>query len=752
MAEQKAFLDYRQTGDTGADSAASIQPLKNGEYADETTFNRPLENLRQRSEIVRAQVQDLLYYRDRGQVLFELTPTSTATWGGPTTGGGTGVLTVTGTLKISPFSAPAAPVRGSLATGAAGTNQLTYSLSSSTYASQGTNAITVEHRATTGQQLAVSIVDGPVYHVLVQFDSGNVNHTNSAAKAALDTAIAANAFLAGKLTTAVDGTGVLAALAETRISGSADDESHWVLGTSITNLTSVRKLNIGDGIGIWYKYLIEPDNDPADPKGNVAGGRAESSVTRNNHNIPAGSLFVTSDSASKIPGAIIICRVAYNGQLVFADGTRVAPGESTKFESVTTTLNAQLTNYVTSSSLSSTLGNYSTTSAMNTAISNAVANRATTTYVDTQINTRTTPTAVNSQIDTKLTGYATQTWVQQQGYSTGSGVSQTYVDNQVATRTTPTQVNTQIDAKLTGYATQTWVQQQGYSTGGGGVSQAYVDGQVATRTTPTAVNTQILAANSTGTVQLLDVYYALQAPGTSGAGIYINAILVHRDGTLIRITGLYNMSDVLAPETTIVANKWIYLYAYNHGGTWKPVLSDQGTYSENNNYNASPPFSSRMNGYGFYLPNSVGGGTVGNNTMPCFGALRTLGNGIFMQQVCNRNILYGTYGALNNLTNYAASTLTTALVDEFWPFNARAVRVTGSASTAATSSTSVYLYYPFNATNWATAEAFTSLTVLAGHQTSHAYTIAAHLARSYFYGAEIPGNKAASLDLREVHF
>ena len=81
---------------------------------------------------------------------------------------------------------------------------------------------------------------------------------------------------------------------------------------------------------------------------------------------------------------------------------------------------------------------------------------------------------VNVSKSSFLSGYATQTWVQNQGYLTGSDLTgyatQTWVQNQ----------GYLTGSDLTGYATQTWVQNQGYLTGSdliGYATQSWVENQ-----------------------------------------------------------------------------------------------------------------------------------------------------------------------------------------------------------------------------------------------------------------------------------
>jgi len=417
MAEQKAFLDYRTGGDTGQSDAASIQPFNNGEAANQLVLGRPSENLRLRTETIRDNLQDLFYHRDFSKLIYELTPGGSIAWGGPLNAGGTGIVTVTGTIKVSPILSPTAPIRGALAVGTQGSNLITYAASSQSFASQGLNAVTIEHRASPGKTLAVSISGTPVSRVLVEFDAGNSGHTPSAVKTAFDAAVVGNSALAGKLSATISGAGVVSALVETPLSGSVDDESHWVAGTLITAATTARKLNLGDGLAIWYKYVVEATADASDPKGSVAGGRGESSITRGNSSVPAGSIFVTSDSARKIPGAIPLFRVGYGGQLIFADGSRIAAGETTSFQSPATIVTGLLNSYNTGTVVPQTTAAIDAvqtqlTAAYQAAISNSASNTSqaitsnyTTAITNAISNSRSTITAeYNTAINNAVSG------------------------------------------------------------------------------------------------------------------------------------------------------------------------------------------------------------------------------------------------------------------------------------------------------------------------------------------------------------
>lgn len=101
-------VDYTQPPspalDTGGTDPASIRPILNGEPAIAAVANRPDENLRLRTEVVREELEQLKYVvdADRGYIV---SGGGTMVWGGVTANGGTGIVEISGAqaLVIRPF-------------------------------------------------------------------------------------------------------------------------------------------------------------------------------------------------------------------------------------------------------------------------------------------------------------------------------------------------------------------------------------------------------------------------------------------------------------------------------------------------------------------------------------------------------------------------------------------------------------------------------------------------------------------------
>lgn len=331
---QRDYLDLQQGGDTGQDNVDAIQPVNDGEGATSTVFRRPSENLRGRSEVTRRALNDMFYYRDFNHLVFEGATGHSISWPGSTTAASTGIIAQTGDLIIRPMLTPASSTKAQINIGATpGTDEMIYNVAASAYATHGMNAVSIEHRnGGVGTTHQVTITDGPVKRILVEFDGSDSSHDTAATKLLFDAAVAGDADLAGLLTSTDNGAAgnTITAQGETFFEGTADQEAHRLASGSLDTLTTGSPLAEGDAVAIWYRYVVEPGGaggDPLDPKGGVFGGRWESNPDRGTHTIPAASLFVTSDDPQKIPGAVPICKVV-NNELVFFDGTRFVAGAS----------------------------------------------------------------------------------------------------------------------------------------------------------------------------------------------------------------------------------------------------------------------------------------------------------------------------------------------------------------------------------------------------------------------------------------
>jgi hypothetical protein len=147
MTKQAYSVDLRQGGDTGVNTSAAIQPILNGEPATSTNFQRPSENLRGRTEVMRQAHRDHYYARDfAANMVIEGATGHTIAWAGSTTFGGTGIVTQAGNLTIRPLLTPRVSTKGTLTIGVLAVNEVKYAVTATGYAARGQDEITIEHR------------------------------------------------------------------------------------------------------------------------------------------------------------------------------------------------------------------------------------------------------------------------------------------------------------------------------------------------------------------------------------------------------------------------------------------------------------------------------------------------------------------------------------------------------------------------------------------------------------------------------
>lgn len=328
---QRLFTDYANLGDSGTDSPDAIQPVLDGQPGTQSTFQRPSENLRSRTEITRDAHRAHWYARDfsMGAYVIEGATGHSITWPGPTTAPflSTGIVAVVGDLTIRPVLTPRVSTKGVLTVGVPASNTVRYETTATGYASKGQDQVFVEHRDTLAAVLSCNISVGPVKRILVVFDSTNPAHIASAVVAVVGAAIAIDPDLGVgvnapyfKATTTIVGGPAVSAVAETLVEGTADQEAHRLVSGDLTAFTTANPLQEGDAVGVWYSSLVE------EPPGVLApGGRWESNPDRGTSTVPFASYFITSNNPQKIPGAIALFKVV-NGELVWFTGDRFLPG------------------------------------------------------------------------------------------------------------------------------------------------------------------------------------------------------------------------------------------------------------------------------------------------------------------------------------------------------------------------------------------------------------------------------------------
>ncbi len=314
-------------------NASDITQFTNGQPATADVFNAPPQNLRQRVETLRQEVEDLKYVADadRAMVLaIEGTLTATVI-------SNKFSLSMSGSspyLLIRPFISTVDAV-GSGVLSVGGTALITLSIDTSAGApkawgqyddsawgpaTRGANAIKVKFELRTGSDVTVAAGDEAyelVVGVPVGTTAGALATALEAASQAVDLHLLAAA-VSGQSSTAITLTSGSPITVE--IAGAADAEAHKIpeaaLETFFYTDSGANKLEDGDTLAIWYDTLVDSENG--------SGGRRQRTV---DSTVSDTSLFNTRLEPSKIPGCIPVATVV-GDKLFLIDGTVMTDGES----------------------------------------------------------------------------------------------------------------------------------------------------------------------------------------------------------------------------------------------------------------------------------------------------------------------------------------------------------------------------------------------------------------------------------------
>lgn len=378
-------VSLEQGSDTGQADTASIQPIAPSEVIWEGVTNRPLENLRARTEILRRYVQSVLYYLDydrqlllRSNAVFKLTEP---------TPGNYELAMVGDDLWVYPALTPGRNSGGRLRGGRVFVAGLPYSgtplvndlilTASAQYTGQrgyfdGDDFASVNSLTLGANRIRVDLIADPALATnVVQFAFTEVPKTKitirygtnggTTSLAALITAINADLtsqgtygvanFLRASTTAGTPAAVFPAPFTGGVVQGAYDAEAHQVTAAQLAAFfaatesgVQVNRLQEGEALAVGY------------PKGPVEagvptprGGRRQSlwdlpvdrlgGVSTNTTPLVGWSLFSTGREPEKIPGAIPIGKII-NGEFVFVDGTRLGVGESIRLGESRTTLAA----------------------------------------------------------------------------------------------------------------------------------------------------------------------------------------------------------------------------------------------------------------------------------------------------------------------------------------------------------------------------------------------------------------------------
>ncbi len=335
----KQFVDYSEGtgGDSGANDPTAIQPVLNGvdavAGADPNVgyggpYNRPAENLRQRTEALRGIGDDSLYLRDADRGLVIAGP-GKVTWPGSTTAGHSGIPTIDDTLYVLPLLTPGYAQTPPVPPVASAFGSLTLLKDDS---SPGITVVSRRRSYEGGDKISVVVVPGDALAAAVSDTPARTITVTAPIGTALSSVITAlNGLTAdsppAQLVTATLAGGALGAdlllvgQDKQYVSGNYDGEGHAIEPAALAAFFAGNPgsaLAEGDTLCIQYAMMVEDGG---------TGGRRQSIPENSNTALASGSFFNSRVDPSKLVNAIPICKVV-NGALVFLNGFSVGLGAS----------------------------------------------------------------------------------------------------------------------------------------------------------------------------------------------------------------------------------------------------------------------------------------------------------------------------------------------------------------------------------------------------------------------------------------
>jgi hypothetical protein len=336
-------INYRTGTDSGYTNPASIDPIADGEPANQTNLRRPTENNRNRTQVLRDVVRQhvMLHDYDRAQGMYG---------GGTITFNGASVtydgkFTITGHLYVGPLNTPGdessfpyvGSTKASLSVPSSGAadeiifTSVQKQYEGSSFPDADANHLSVEIVHT--GSLSVQMEEAPdEHHLYITINSGTTTCTD---------VISAVTGLAGPIT-AVAGpnnttpgstsaplwgpTEWLSDYSNRFLRGGAPGVIHKIPTTALATFfgTAANVLKKGDTLAIWYDSIVE--------EGGGTGGRLQSTPENTNIELTAGSLFNTRVAPEKIPGCIPVCKCIDEDKLLFANGKQIIRGFPATFD------------------------------------------------------------------------------------------------------------------------------------------------------------------------------------------------------------------------------------------------------------------------------------------------------------------------------------------------------------------------------------------------------------------------------------
>jgi len=330
----RQFVDYTSASDDNQNEPESIEPILNGENVIAGVggiANRPAENLRERSEVIRGVLEDLQYLADADRHLCLGGP-GLVTWPGIAPGN-TGIPVLSDSLYIVPVLTPGLDSNNPPVASAYGTLQL----DSIEVPDGGILCTSMRRSYSGGDQISVEVVAGTVFSVAVAADGRTILVTAIAGTTTLlEVKTAINALVDGEATQFVaatyygagaDAHVIVAPQTKQFVAGNYDGEAHLITAANLASFfaadAGANVLREGDSLCIWYDYLIDPGT-PA-----TKGGRRQAIPENTNTTVIPGAFFNSRVHPERLVNALPVAKVL-DGLLFFIGGAPV-PAGSTDF-------------------------------------------------------------------------------------------------------------------------------------------------------------------------------------------------------------------------------------------------------------------------------------------------------------------------------------------------------------------------------------------------------------------------------------
>lgn len=334
MADQN--IHFKHAGDTGQrDDSNAIEPVIDGQPAQQSTFRRPPENLRYRTELLRTAGEDSKYLHDtdKGWRIVNANtlgenpgnPLPSVIWDPDGYAPGEGSFVVSADIAVQPMDTPAVDSKEtkSYEFPVAGPTAGTVDFTAELFSYEG-----MDYRRIVW--LEVPFADIPNDYCLIEVTGGgtdlnivtitvrNDGLTSIADVDAEITVQAANLLLAG-FTAGITGVGstkvdTLPVDDDYTMARTWERQLHHILPGDFASFFGSHGLADGDTLAIFYEWLVEVGGK---------GGRRQSTPTSSATppNTAAGTrLFITSEEPWKIPLSIPLCKRS-GDDLLFIDGT-----------------------------------------------------------------------------------------------------------------------------------------------------------------------------------------------------------------------------------------------------------------------------------------------------------------------------------------------------------------------------------------------------------------------------------------------